>query len=534
MDFEKELKKKDDEIRELRKKLDEAQDANHAKEVFLSNMSHDIRTPMNAIIGMTAIAKKYIDEKPRVQDALGRIETAGEHLLDLLNDVLDMSRINAGKMKLSHEPFSLSDLLHDTVSIIKPQMDQKHHMWKLETGSIEVEQLYGDVLRLRQIYVNIISNAVKYTPDGGNILVSVSEKVKDGRCTLVFECTDNGMGMSEEFLKKLYEPFERAGNSTFSKIDGTGLGMSIVKNLVQAMGGEISVKSRLGEGTQVCIETPLDYETLKLDTGSLENRRLLIIENDPEIRERYERYLGEAGLDFTLAGSGPEALSLLKEVDFGGKGYDAAVLGRSLENDEDAIELAGYLHKSFPDLALVLASDIDWESVEYRAGRNGIVAFIPLPFFRKSLINALGRVFQRDGSSAAASGAPDMSGRHVLLVEDNLVNAMIATEILGSTNALVDTAENGSVAVQKFLSSAPGFYSVIFMDIQMPVMDGFAATREIRKSGRPDSLSIPIYAMTANTFAEDIARTKEAGMNGHIAKPIDINTVMHVLANLPR
>ena len=311
MDFEKELKKRDDEIRELRKKLDEAQDANHAKEVFLSNMSHDIRTPMNAIIGMTAIAKKYIDEKPRVQDALGRIETAGEHLLDLLNDVLDMSRINAGKMKLSHEPFSLSDLLHATVSIIKPQMDQKHHSWKLETGSIEVEQLYGDVLRLRQIYVNIISNAVKYTPDGGNILVSVSEKVKDGRCTLVFECTDNGMGMSEEFLKKLYEPFERAGNTTSSKIEGTGLGMSIVKNLVQSMGGDISVKSRLGDGTQVRIETPLDYETLKLDTGSLENRRLLIIENDPEIRERYERYLGEAGLDFTLAGSGPEALSLL-------------------------------------------------------------------------------------------------------------------------------------------------------------------------------------------------------------------------------
>ncbi|MBQ6124077.1 MAG: HAMP domain-containing histidine kinase, partial [Spirochaetales bacterium] len=253
---------RDREIEDLRRQLEEARNENKAKEVFLSNMSHDIRTPMNAIIGMTALAKKHIDEKPRVQDALNRIETASSHLMNLLNEVLDMSRINAGKMVISQEPFSLSDLLHEIISMVQPQLERRKHNWKLELGDIEIEQFYGDVLRIKQVYVNIITNAVKYTDDGGNITVSISEKVDGSKCILSFRCRDNGIGMSKEFLSRIFIPFERVNNSTVSKIEGTGLGMSIVKSIVEAMSGTISIESEPEVGTEVCVDIPLRFEKI--------------------------------------------------------------------------------------------------------------------------------------------------------------------------------------------------------------------------------------------------------------------------------
>ena len=303
----------------LRRQLQEAQNENQAKETFLSNMSHDIRTPMNAIVGMTALAKKHIDEKARVSDALDKIEVASGHLLGLINDVLDMSRINSGRMQLSAQRFSLSDLLHDVLTIVRPQAEQKDHALHFGIGEILYESLYGDELRLRQVCVNIVNNAVKYTPAGGQIDLHVHQEMAGERCALIFVCRDNGIGMTEEFLQRIFVPFERVNSSTISKIEGTGLGMSIVKKIVEAMEGEIGIQSQPGQGTTVTIRVPLRYETLQINTDALTTKRLLIIEADPEIQATYRRYLSEAKLRFTLVPSAPEALGALTDGDYHGE-----------------------------------------------------------------------------------------------------------------------------------------------------------------------------------------------------------------------
>jgi len=521
------------ENRELARKLEAANAANIAKETFLSNMSHDIRTPMNAIVGMAALAKKHIDEKSRVADALGKIEIASGHLLSLINDVLDMSRINSGRMQLMNEPFFLSDLLHDIMTILRPQLEQKGHAWRLEAGDIAVEGLRGDALRLRQVYVNIVNNAVKYTPDGGSIVLRVWETMADGRCCLHFQCSDNGIGMSREFLERIYEPFERVNSSTISRIEGTGLGMSIVKKTVEAMGGAIAIESAPGEGTTVSVDVPLDYERITVNTSALEGKRLLILEADEKLPAVYRQYLGEFSIAHSIADSMTDALNLLTEADFRGEKYDAVIIGKEQKNSHSVFDIAQYLSKSYPSLTLVLVSDIVWEEVEYLANRSGIHSFIPLPFFRKSLINGLNQaLLGTDGESAGSY--PDLSGRTILLVEDNMINREIARELLSVTNAAVETAEDGQQAVEAYLGAPEGRYDLILMDVQMPVMDGYAATRSIRESGRADARTIPIYAMTANTFAEDIARAREAGMDGHFSKPIDIAALMQTLRRVLR
>ena len=519
-----------EEIARLRQELEEARSANSAKEVFLSNMSHDIRTPMNAIVGMTALAKKHIDEKPRVMDALNKIETASGHLLGLVNDVLDMSRINSGRMKLSVERFSLSDLLHDIQIIILPQMEQKQHTWRLTAEDLEAEVLVGDPLRLRQIFVNIINNAVKYTPDGGEISLDVTESLEGETCRLTFVCRDNGIGMTEEFLQRIFEPFERAGNTTRSGIEGTGLGMSIVRKMVDAMAGDIRVESAPGKGTTVTVTIPLAFERETSRPEALEGKKILILEADENQRRLFERYL--AGISATVVSSAAEALSALVDADFRGEHFDLILIGQRQENSGSVFDIAEYLHRTNPALPLVLASRADWDKIEYQANRCGIRAFIPLPFFRGTLLNGLADALRGGGESGGAMEAPDLSGKRILLVEDNLINREIAREILSITNAQVDTAENGALAVEAFLAEAPHAYSLILMDVQMPVMDGYAATRNIRNSGREDAASVPIYAMTANTFAEDVARAMDEGMNGHIAKPIDLNALMRVLRQL--
>ena len=516
----------------LREKLREAEAANVAKEAFLSSMSHDIRTPMNAIIGMTALAKKHIDEKARVADALNRIETASAHLLSLINDVLDMSRINSGKMQISTELFSLSDLLHDMLILVRPQAAQKNHTLLFRSGDIPRENLYGDPLRLRQIYMNIVSNAVKYTPEGGKITLQVEEEVQGDRCVLIFRCEDNGIGMSEEFLARIYQPFERVQSSTTSGIEGTGLGMSIVRRLVESMNGTVEIRSRLGEGTSVTVRIPLKYETVQADTSLLRGKRLLVLEADAELTALYTQYLTEAGLFFGIVPSLSEAMTALTEADYAGEAFDAVLIGKTVEGAGNILDLAAYLKKAYPHLTLVLASEDEWSEIEYRANRSGISTFIPVPFFRKSLLSGLNQAMKGEAEKTDEFGAPDLSEKHILLVEDNEINRMIALELLHSTLAQTDTAENGQIAVEKFLASNPGTYDLILMDIQMPVMDGYTATREIRASGRPDAQSVKIIAMTANAFAEDIAKANDAGMNGHLAKPIDIQLFMRMLRQI--
>ncbi len=517
------------ENRALLTQLEEAKAANIAKETFLSNMSHDIRTPMNAIIGMAALAKNHIDEKNRVIDALSKIETASGHLLSLINDVLDMSRINSGRMQIANESFLLSDLLHDTMTILRPQIAAKHHSYRLLTQNISRERLIGDVLKLRQIYVNIINNSVKYTNTGGNITISVSEELQGDRCLLVFICEDNGIGMSDEFLKRVFDPFERVNSSTISKIEGTGLGMSIVKKMVDAMEGTIEIESELEKFTRVRIAIPLKYEVEPLVVDALRDHRLLIIETDEEQKALFEEYLGEALVSAEIVPDASRAIDAITQASFKGEEkFRALILGKSHEGEGNVFQIASYFHSANPELPIILASDDNWEEIEYQANRNGIHTFIPLPFFRKSLLNSINHAVLGE-SDEDRSPYPHLAGKKILLVEDNMINREIAGELLSVTNAKVLTAENGQEAVERYLCEEEGSLSLILMDIQMPVMDGYEAAAKIRGSGRRDAATIPIFAMTANTFAEDIAKAKTAGMNGHIGKPIDMNLLMQTL-----
>ena len=516
-------------MQSLREELAEAKNANEAKEEFLSNMSHDIRTPMNAIIGMTALAKKHIDEKTRVMDALNKIDIASSHLLGLINDILDMSRINSGKMKIAEEQFSLSDLLHDTLTIIRPQIVKKNHTFTFSVGDVPEEVLCGDPMRIKQIYVNIISNAIKYTNDGGKIEVTVTEEPEKDGCTLCLSCADNGIGMSPDFLDRIFNPFERVSSSTISRVEGTGLGMSIVKKLIDAMGGTIRIESELGAGTTVTVRIPLRIVNLPLQTEALAGKRVLIIEADEEQQDIFRRYLSGSGVDHLIIKSSSEAIQALTDADYRQKAFHAVILGKKDEGFGFVFDTASYLSQSFPHLALILIGDYDWEEIEYRANCCGIRHFLPLPVFRKTLLNELNATLSSAKEEEQAFGSPDLSGRHILLVEDNIINREIALELLSMTNASVDTAENGQQAVEAYESAGEGYYDLILMDIQMPVMDGYAATHAIRSSKRSDSASIRIIAMTANTFAEDVARARDAGMDGHLAKPIDIPLLMQML-----
>ena len=513
----------------LQQRLREAEDANAAKETFLSNMSHDIRTPMNAIVGMTALAKKHIDEKARVADALDKIEVASGHLLSLINDVLDMSRINSGRMTLAETNFFLSDLMHDILIIARPQMEQKGHAFHLQVGDILYESLFGDAMRLRQIYVNILNNAVKYTPDGGDITMAVSQRMEGGKCVLSFRCRDNGIGMTEEFLQRIFQPFERVNSSTISKIEGTGLGMSIVKKLIEAMGGRIQIESAPGKGTEVGVDVPMRYEELRVDTSLLEKKRLLILESDPEAEKVYEKYLGEFGLSFRIVTTDEGTISALTDADYHGQSYDAVLLGKVAGRADKLFDLAAYLKKAHPALTLILVGEQNWSEIEYRANRSGIEYFIPQPIFAKTLIHSLSLIFDQKEILDNSLQTPDLSSKSILLVEDNFINREIALEILRSTRAKLDSAENGKIALDKYLASEEGYYDIILMDIQMPVMDGYEATKAIRQAKRKDAATVKIFAMSANVFAEDIAKARSLGMDGHIAKPIDIGKLMHTL-----
>ena len=513
----------------LSEELERANAANAAKETFLSNMSHDIRTPMNAIVGMTALARKHIDEKTRVIDALNKIETASGHLLNLINDVLDMSRINSGRMKLNPQYFYISDLLHDVMVITQPMAESRKHSLTLKTGEFDEERLLGDVLHLRQIYVNIISNSVKYTPEGGKITVYFEAEKKGELCELRFVCEDNGIGMSEEFLSRIFVPFERVQNSTLSGVEGTGLGMSIVKRLVESMDGTIRVESREGEGTKVSIAVPMKYEEDLVGCKAPEKHRFLVIESDEHQRELFGRYLPEYGAEYTAVTSVREAFSAITAAQMEGNAYDAAIIGNRIGEEGNIFEFASYLRDSHPEILRILASDASWGDIEFQAVRSGIQHFIPVPFFKRSLYVNLCEAFHSGSRGDAENTLPDLNGRHILLAEDNMINREIACEIISGTGAVIDTAEDGRKAADAYLASPEGYYDLILMDIHMPVLDGYASTELIRSSGRRDAETVPVYAMTANTFAEDINRAREAGMNGHIAKPIDISALMQIL-----
>ena len=522
------------EITTLKEALMAAEEANKAKSRFLSNMSHDIRTPMNAIMGMTSIGLSHIDEKARVHDCLGKIQTAATHLMSLVNDVLDMSRIDSDRLTLNEEPFSLADLIHDISVIVRPQAAQKKQTLKIEIGRIEEEDLIGDPLHLRQILVNIIGNAVKYTQEAGEIEVWFAQRYAEGdsdRVWLDFYCKDNGMGMSPEFLQKIFVPFERVHSEATSKIEGTGLGMSIVKNLVERMEGQILVESEEGAGSCFTVNLPMimaPQETTALHLP--EGASVLIAEKRKERAGQMARYLREVGLVSVHQEAGAQAVTWLTQAQYEGHMPCAMLVGEEL-SDMQVLHLASHVRqlagKEFP---ILLVSEADWVQLEYRATRAGINGFVPCPLFKSRLLGTLSKLLGESGvDDDQAQRELDYSAYRILLVEDIELNQEIAVELLSVTGVQVEVADDGAQAVEKFENSPEGYYDLIFMDIQMPVMDGYEATRRIRGMDRPDAMTVWIVAMTADAFVEDVRQAKESGMNEHISKPVEPSRLQEIL-----
>lgn len=532
------LKKEEMEKRNaLEQAFRDAENANNAKMDFLSRMSHDIRTPMNAIIGLTAIAGTHMDDRERISDCLAKITTAGRHLLSLINEVLDMSKIESGKFSLSETEFNLSDLLDDVLEMIRPSLNDKKQNFTVKVENIEHEDVIGDSLRVRQIFVNILSNAVKYTGNGGDITLTITEKPNPhsrlGCYEFVFE--DNGIGMSEDFLKRLFVPFERAEDVRTSKIQGTGLGMAIVRNIVRAMDGTIKVKSSPGKGSQFTVVISLKLQEVEHNEEQrLSGLLVLAADADTASCESTCMALNELGIKGSCVTNGKEAVDAVCAAHDRKQGYYAVIIDRNMQ-DMDGIQMVKEIRKKTgPDTPVIFMTAFDWSDIEDEARAAGVDEFISKPLFKTKLRSALIHMLpeengQEEKSQLEIMGGIDLSGKRALLVEDNEINMEIAAEILGMTGLSLEKAENGKRGVELFSESEEGWYSIIFMDIQMPVMNGYEAAAAIRALPRSDAKTIPVVAMTANAFSEDVQDALGAGMNEHISKPLEIDRLVQIL-----
>lgn len=522
----------------LQDALESAQKASDAKSDFLSKMSHDIRTPMNAIIGMTAIASSNINNPEKVQDSLGKITSSSRHLLGLINEVLDMSKIESGTISLNDEEFNLSELISSLVNIIQPQIKKHNHKLSVLVKDLVHEDVIGDTLRIEQIFLNIMGNAVKYTPDGGKISLTVSEKSTNTPKAAIFEFVfeDNGIGMSEEYVKHIFEPFTRAEDVRISKIQGTGLGMSIAQNIVRMMNGTIEVESEIGKGSKFTVTIILKLrQSDSVDTSELADLPVIVVDDNKEACDSVCCMLDDIGMKSEGHYNGKSAVeSIRNKLDTPDYFYAAIIDWKMPEMD--GIETARQIKKLTDDkLPVIILSAYDWSEIEDEARAAGVDAFLSKPIFKSGLTNLFKRLKNGDfkqeygNSELNQLGSSDYSDFRVLLVEDNELNLEISVDILSMTGISIDTAENGKIAVEKFSESEENYYDIILMDIQMPVMNGYEASKTIRGLGRKDSLSVPIVAMTANAFSEDIQTAKASGMNEHLAKPIDFNKLNDVL-----
>ena len=511
--------------------------ANRAKREFLFNMSHDIRTPMNAIIGFTSLAATHIDNREQVLDYLKKISTSSQHLLSLINDVLDMSRIESGKVKIEEKAVHLPDLVHDVRSIIQPNVAAKRLSLFIDTMDIEDEDIITDPLRLNQILLNILSNAIKFTPTGGMISIRIAQKngAPKGCVCYEFRIKDNGIGMSEEFQKHIFEEFSREESSTVSGIQGTGLGMSITKNIVDLMGGTIALTSEPGKGTEFIVTLCFTRSGQKAEPKQLpqlEGLRALVADDDTNTCLNVSTMLSKIGMRPEWTISGKEAVIRTKYAVEQGDAFSVYIIDWLIP-DMNGIEIVRQIRKVIGNRCpIIILTAYDWADIEDEARAAGVTAFCEKPLFLSELRRVLAEPFRAEPASEPAQPtAADLKGKKLLLVEDNELNREIALEILKEAGFVVDTAEDGAVAVQKIKQAAPGQYDLILMDIQMPNLDGYEATRQIRALPDAEKASIPIFAMTANAFEEDRQNALEAGMNGHIAKPLDVPHLLRVLTD---
>ena len=521
----------------LEEALMQANRANKAKSVFLSNMSHDIRTPMNAIVGFTALAMTHLDKKEQVADYLQKIMTSGNHLLSLINDVLDMSRIESGKMHLEENACSLSEVLHGLRNIIQADINSKQLDLYMDTVGISDEEVICDKLRLNQILLNLLSNAVKYTPAGGVVSIRVSEKPcsDKGKAIYEFVIKDTGIGMSEEFVANIFEPFERERNSTISRIQGTGLGMAITKNIVTMMNGDISVKSKQGEGTEVtvCLPFTIDEGAKRPEPiPELKNCRALVVDDDFTTCDSVSLMLQQLGLRAEWTLSGKEAVLRTKQAVSRGDSYNVYIIDWLLP-DMNGVEVIRRVKKELnEEVPIIVLTAYDWSDIEQEAKDAGASAFCSKPLFfselSKTLHSIVTPVVTEKKPVKNQMDHQCRAGR-LLLAEDVELNQEIAVAILGEGGFTVEVAENGQIALDMLRNSEPGYYQAVLMDIQMPVMDGYTAAREMRKLENKELAQIPILAMSANAFEEDKQEALKSGMNGHIAKPVDIETLFKTL-----
>ena len=520
----------------LKDALMQANRASKAKSVFLSNMSHDIRTPMNAIVGFTSLAMKHIDNRERMEEYLKKIMTSGNHLLSLINDVLDMSRIESGKIRLDEKACSLPEILHSICNIVQADVHAKQLELHIDTLDIRNEDIYCDKLRLNQVLLNLLGNAVKYTGAGGAINMRITEKAgaPDGFAQYEFSIKDNGVGMSDEFVEHIFEPFEREKNSTTSGIQGTGLGMAITKNIVDMMNGTIEVESELGVGSTFTVS--FVFRTRKDEKEEqaipeLKNCRALVVDDDFNTCDSVSYMLGQIGLRAEWTLSGKEAVLRTKQASMRKDGYLVYIIDWLLP-DMNGIEVTRRVRQVMGDnVPVIVLTAYDWSEIEEEAKEAGVTAFCSKPLFMSELRKCLRTVIgaEEQVEEEKDGGAVQFKAGRILLAEDNELNQEIAVEILGGAGFTTEVAENGKVAVEMLQRSDPGYYQLVLMDVQMPVMSGYEAVREIRQLENQRLADIPVIAMTANAFEEDKQEALRNGMDGHIAKPINIELLFTTL-----
>ena len=529
-------KKLEKQSKQLKEALKSAEQANQAKSDFLARMSHDIRTPMNAIMGMATIAKAHVDERERILDCMEKINGASKLLLSLINEVLDMSKIESGRLILSEDEFNVGELLQDLVVMMQPEIKNKQQTLNIHVKNLRHENVKGDTQRIKQVLMNILSNAIKYTPENGRITIEIYEKDPHngiGNYQFVFE--DNGRGMKPEFLDKIFEPFERASDDEIKRIQGTGLGMSISHKIIQMMGGDIKVESEYGKGSRFTIDMPLVCRDQKPDDKiEVEGLEVLVVDDDKIACLNTSSCLQEIGINSECVYSGSEAIEKVRQHHLAEKEYFAVIIDLKMPQ-MNGIETTRQIRRFVgADVPIIILSAYDLEEYEAEAKEVKANGFITKPLYKSKLLQVL-RSFLDEGDQPEPIrpfklSNVDYSGKRILLVEDNELNREIAVEIIGSTGITIDTAINGLDAVHKVAQSEEGFYQIILMDIQMPIMDGYEATRQIRSLQRRDIAHMPIIAMTANAFSEDVTNAIKAGMNYHLAKPIDIGALMGILS----
>lgn len=515
-----------------------AEHASQAKSDFLNSMSHDIRTPMNSIMGLTAIASMHTDDPERVRECLANISSASHHLLGLINEVLDMAKIESGSIGLTDEEFELSDSIEKLLTIVNPQIVAKNLDLRVDVVDIKHEHVIGDLTRLQQVFVNIMGNAIKFTPEGGSISMRISElpsRVHDSGC-YEFVFSDTGCGMSKEFMETIFEPFTRANDSRTTGIEGTGLGMAIVKSVVSLMDGTVDVDSELGKGTTFTVTVHLKLrDGAAVDLSDLKDIRVLVVDDDDVACEGACALLEDIGMRANFEMSGPAGVQAVVDADASDDPFKAVILDwrmPGMSGLEVAKEIRERVKQAPP---IIILSGYDWSMIEQEAREIGVDAFISKPLFRSRLIQVMKELLSGEVAEQADPKAMleecAFDGYRVLLTEDNIMATVIGQEIIGLTGAEVEHAENGQVAVDMLLEHEPGYYDFVFMDIQMPVMNGYEATTAIRAAsiGRPDLARIPIIALSADAFAEDVKHAHSVGMNDHMAKPMEIESLVAIM-----